>query len=283
MINNLSKVFRYVNENGDSIEFTYDNGYIISKPDGIDTVSVNISEAQGINQTGTTIQSVNVNSRPVNVYGRLVGYFQSERKKELLSVIRPDLSARLYADDYYLDVRPSATPVIEPRANFASFQFSLLAAYPYWQKDESVTATLSGVSRGFKFPWNISRKYRFGEVVNAQFININNKGEIPVPFTVVFNALAEVSNPQLTDAKTGKYLLVNKDLIAGERLTIEITHERINAYSSVDGECRGAIDLRSSFNRLAVGDNVIKPDASSGKENLLVDMKYAIEIVGVAV
>lgn len=279
---NLSKTFRYVNENGDSLTFEYEYGYLINKPNGIDTVSVSLSEAQGIGQVGATVQSKNVKSRPVTVSGILVGDFQSENKNRLLSVVRPDLPAKFYADDYYLKVYPTATPTIEPRAQFAAFQFSLSAAYPYWQRDDSASATLSGVAKRFKFPWNISRAYRFGEVINAQFININNTGQVPVPFTVTFTALAEVVNPKLIDAATNNCLSLNKTLVAGERVVIEITHERTYVTSSVDGECRGALDLKSNYYRLAVGDNVIKPEASSGKDNLQVDVDYATEVVGIA-
>ena len=278
---NLSKTFRYVNANGDSITFEYEYGFLINKPSGIDTLTVSLSEAQGIDQTGSTIQSRNVKSRPVTISGILVGDFQTENKDRLISVVRPDLSGRLYADDYYLDVSPTTTPAIEPKPDFAAFQFSLLAAYPYWQKDDSASATLSGVAKRFKFPWNISRPYRFGEVVTAQFINIHNGGQVPIPFTVTFTALAEVVNPMITDAKTNNFLLINKTLVAGERVVVEITHERTYVTSSVDGECRGALDLKSSYYRLAVGDNVMKPTATSGKDNLQVDVDFATEIVGI--
>ena len=282
---NLSKTFKYVNENGDSLTFEYQYGFVINKPDGIDTIVVSHSEAQGINQVGSTFQSSNVQSRPVTINGLLVGNFQDTNKTRLLSVIRPDLSARLYADDYYLEVRPTATPAIEPKPKFSRFQFSLLAAYPYWQKDASATATLSGVRKAFRFPWliNLTDPYRFGEEVTAQFINIRNNGQVPVPFTVTFTASDEVVNPKLIEASTNEYLLLNKTLVAGEKVVIEITHERTYVNSSVDGECRGALDLGSSFYRLKVGDNVIKPEATSGKSNLKVNIDYSEEIVGVAI
>jgi len=63
---------------------------------------------------------------------------------------------------------------------------------------------------------------------------------------------------------------------------IEITHERTYVTSSVDGECRGALDLSSGLYRLAVGDNVLKPTADSGRDNLQIDVNYAEEIVGIA-
>lgn len=280
--NNLSKLFRYVNENGDSVTFDWAGGYLINKPVGIDTVPVSLSQAKGINQTGATIQSKNVQPRPVNVTGRLVGNAQAAGKEKLLSVIRPDLSGKLYADDYYLNVFPTATPTIGYEDSFAKFQFSVLAAYPYWCKDDSASTTLAGVEPLFKFPWNISKKYRFGKLVETQFFNVINRGQVPVPFTATFSASGDVENPKITNALTGKVLLIKKSLVSGERLVVEITHDRTYVTSSIDGDCRGALDLKNTFYELDVGDNVIKPEAKSGKENLQVDIVFATEIVGIA-
>lgn len=279
--NNLSKTFVYKNDDGEAIILTYDGGYLISKPVGIDTVSVTISEAQGIGQTGTTIRSANVDSRPVTISGIIVGDSQPEKKERLMEVVRPDLGGKLFCDDYYLEVHPTDTPTIEAKEKQAKFQFALLAPYPYWMKGENAYAALSSVEKRFKFPWNISRPYRFGEVVTRQFITIHNSGQLEVPFTVTFTALDAVTNPKIIDAKTNNYLLVKKSMVAGERLVVEITHDRVYVASSVDGECRGALDIKSKFYRLRVGDNVIKPEADSGKNNLSVFIDYAIEKTGV--
>ena len=289
---NLTKTFTYVNENGESIVFDAEHGYIINKPAGIDSLNISHSQAQGINQVGSTIQSSNVQSRAVVINGYFVGETQVTDKDRLLSIIRPDLSGKLFADDYYLDVRPTATPSIEPARVFPGFQFSLIAAYPYWQKDGSASETLSGVRKMFRLAdehgnkvWRLSttRPFRFGEVVSAAFINVFNDGQVPIPYTVTFSAIDTVVSPKLIDAATNEYLLLNKTLVAGEKLVVEITHERTYVNSSVDGECRGSLDLGSSFFRLRVGDNVIKPEALSGKSNLNVKIDYAVEIVGVAV
>lgn len=279
--NNLSKTFVYKNDDGEAITLTYDGGYLISKPVGIDTVSVTISEAQGIGQTGTTIRSANVDSRPVTISGIIVGDSQPEKKERLMEVVRPDLGGKLFCDDYYLEVHPTDTPTIEAKPRQAKFQFALLAPYPYWMKGENAYAALSGVEKRFKFPWNISRPYRFGEVVTRQFITIHNSGQLEVPFTVTFTALDAVTNPKIIDAKTNNYLWVKKSMVAGERLVVEITHDRVYVISSADGECRGALDIKSKFYRLRVGDNVIKPEADSGKNNLSVSIDYAIEKTGV--
>lgn len=280
--NNLSKLFRYVNAIGDEIVFDYAGGFLINKPSGIDTLSINLSQAQGINQTGATIQSTNIQPRPVNITGFMVGDMQTRNKDKLLSVIRPDIGGKLYADDYYLNVYPTATPTIEAKNKLAKFQLSLLAAYPYWCKDDSASATLSGIQKLFKFPWNISKPYRFGQLMETQFMNVPNRGQVPVPFTATFSASGDVSNPKITNATTLKFIQINKSMVSGEKLVIEITHDRTYVTSSIDGDCRGALSLSSNLFRLDVGDNVLKPEASSGLENLQVSIDFATEIVGIA-
>ena len=65
----LSKTFKYVNSLGQSIVFDYEHGYLISKPDGIDTISVTANTAQGIGQVGATVQSKAIQTRPMTIYG----------------------------------------------------------------------------------------------------------------------------------------------------------------------------------------------------------------------
>jgi hypothetical protein len=270
-----------VNENGESITFTYDAGFLINKPVGIDTLQVSLSQATGIDQVGATIQSANVQPRPVTVSGILVGEFVANNKEKLLSVVRPDLTAKFYADDYYLNVRPTSTPTIDPTAKFAKFQFSVLAAYPYWQKDNSVRTVLSGLQYMFKFPWNISREYQFAKLMETQFINVPNRGQLPVPMTVTFFARGDCLNPKITNVNTGKFMAISKSLVAGERVVVEITHERTYVTSSVDGDIRGALSLKSTLNMLDVGDNVLKPEAEEGGNKLEVSIDFATEIVGI--
>jgi hypothetical protein len=280
--NNLSKLFRYVNDNGDSIVFNFAGGFLINKPTGIDSLSINLSQAKGINQTGATIQSTNIQPRPVTITGYFVGDMQTENKEKLISVVRPDLGGKLYADDFYLNVWPTATPTIEPRTQSARFQFSLLAAYPYWCKDDSAATVLSGVQKLFKFPWNVSRSYQFGKFMETKFMNVFNNGQVPVPYTATFTAKGEVVNPKISNATTGKFLLIKKTLVSGERLVVQITHDRTYVTSNFDGDCRGALSLSSNMFELGVGDNVLKPEAESGLSNMQVNIDFAIEIVGIA-
>jgi len=296
-LNNLSKLFRFVNENGDSLQFTFDKGYLISKPIGIDTVTISHNQAQGINQVGATIQSRNIQPRVVNVTGVICGNDQDARKDRLLSIIRPDLKAKLYADDYYLDVYPTSTPTVGADKYLATFSFSLIAPYPYWQHDENASIVLLGMTNKFRLwdrneahrtpsgtygCWNISGAYSFGEAQSNLFINVKNDGQLPVPFTAKIKAAGAVTNPTITNAVNNKFIKLNHTMEAGEVVTLELTHSKSYVNSSAHGDIRGALSLSSTLFRLDVGDNILKPSADLGGSSMTIAIDYATEIVGIA-
>ena len=282
-MNNLSKTFRYVNANGDTLVFDYAHGYLINKPKGIDTINVSLSMAQGINQVGSTVQSATVQARPVTMSGIVVGNSVEARKNALAAVVRPDIPGKLYADDYFLDVYVTATPTVEADKKCAKFQFSLNAAYPYWQKANKTAKALSGVENMFKFPWNISRTYQFGRRIREQIVNVVNNGQVPVPFTVTITATDHVRAPKITNARTGDFLLLNVEMEFGEKIVIETTHGKTYVTSNIKGDIRGALDLDSTLFRLNAGDNILKLTDDFGVDGLEAHITYAPEISGVTV
>lgn len=285
MKNNLSKVFKYINDAGDGVTFTYENGYLINKPDGIDAVSVSLAQAHGFSQVGVSVQMATVQPRAVVISGILVGDDQASRKDRLLSVFRPDIPGKLYADDYYLDCYVNVTPVIGPQPKFAGFSLSLFAPYPYWQSTDEQEKSLVGVNPLFKFPWNISKKYQFGELIRSTLINVYNGGQVPVPYTMKFVNIGDagVVNPNVWNVTTNKHAILNKTIAIGERVVLQTTHDTTSLVSSVDGDIRGLLDIDSDFFELAVGDNVIQPSAESGLSNLDLTISFGEELLGVTV
>lgn len=282
-MSNLSKTFRYVNSLGGEIIFDYDHGYLINKPDGIDTLSISLSTAQGIGQVGATVQAQSVQVRPITIDGIICGSDQDAKKDALQSVVRPDLSGTLYADNWSIEVYVAETPTVGPQRKFAQFQLQFTAPYPYWQDTSRESHHLLGIENKFKFPWNISQSYQFGSRIQTTYMVIQNAGQTDCPFTVTFNAVDAVSTPKLENMLTGEFMEIEKDLVAGEQLVVEVTHDRTYVTSSVDGDCRGALTLESNLFRLHTGDNVLRPSAESGPSNIDVAISFAPERVGIVV
>lgn len=280
----LSKKFRYVNSLCQEIVFDYDHGYLISRPDGIDTLSVTVTTAQGIGQVGATVQSKSIQPRPITVNGKIVGDDPQALKDSLVSVIRPDLSGTLYADNWNIGVYVTASPTIGAAAFGAPFQFSLTAPYPYWESGQEKQQQLRGIEKRFKFPWNISKTYAFGRIMQVQYIILQNLGQFDVPFTLTIKCLGEKStNIGVENMLTGEFLLLEKEMVQDEQVVIQTTHGRTYVTSSKDGDCRGALSLDSNLLRIHTGPNAWKPTAESGLEALQMSVTYAEESAGITV
>lgn len=280
----LSKTFKYKNAFGEEIIFDYDHGYLINFPDGVDSVSNKVSTSAGTNNIGSSVQSTAITERAITINGKIVGKNAQELKDRLISVVRPDVTGRLYADNQYLDCYVSTSPVIAPDPMGAVFQIGLLAPYPYWADGDGEIVYMSGIQNRFKFPWNISLPYRFGEQITAKYKNVLNLGQVDSPFVITIRCVGEAaSNPMVTNLLTGEYLLVNKDLEYMEILTISTTHTHTVIESTKDGNCDGALDIESDLYRLHTGDNILRPTADSGLENLNIQISHADEFIGVAV
>lgn len=280
----LSKKFKYQNALGEEIVFDYAHGYLINFPDGVDSVGVKVSTSAGTNNIGSSVQSTAISERAVTINGIVVGANGQELKDRLISVIRPDMTGRLYADGQYLECYVSASPVIGPEPFGARFQVGLLAPYPYWVNGAGKVVYMSGIEARFKFPWNMSRTYQFGEKIAAQYKNVLNLGQVDSPFVITIRCAGEsAKNPRITNLLTGEYLLVNKTLENMEILTISTTHTHTVIESTKDGNCDGALDIESDLYRLHTGDNILRPSADSGLDNLTIQISHADEYIGVAV
>lgn len=280
----ISKIFRYVNSLGDTIVFDYDHGYIISKPQGIDTIAVTANTAQGIGQVGATVQSKAIQSRPITITGKVVGDSQQALKDALVTAVRPDLTGVLYAGESHIDVIVTASPTIGAAGFGAPFQFSLLAPYPYWASGKTKSHQLRGVQKGFKFPWNMTKTYYFGKIIMLKYIVLQNRGQFDVPFTLEINCIGETANNVgIENMLTGEILRLEKTLVENERVIIKTSHGRTTVTSSKDGDCRGALALESTLYRIHTGDNAWKPTADSGLANIEMSVSFAEESAGVTV
>lgn len=280
----MNDTLLYLNDNGESIELSVSNGYPVDSITGTSGNTVTVTTSKGVGQVGETVQSQIVEPVPMTITGMILGVPSTAkaRGERLLEVILPGVKARLYHNGtYYRIVSPTTTPAIETKRWYPHYQFSLLAAYPYWMKDQETKTILTGVVPKFKFPWNISKSYRFGEVIETAFINIVNSGQIPCPYTAVFTAKGTTVNPKLVNAITGKYLLLNRTMVAGERVTVQITHDLTYVTSTIDGDIRGDLDIDSTMWAMEVGNNLIKTEADSGASNVVASINIAIEKVGI--
>ena len=274
---------KYISGVGEEIVFSLQSGYIITDCPLLSGLPVTISTSQSISQIGGTVESQLIDPRTATIKGFIRGD-GIPGKRRLLSVIRPLDKGRIVVNgEYYMDVYVSDTPTVQTVDKFPRFDFGVTAPYPFWQATTETVTPMAGISGQFKFPWNLTRPYRFGKLLSSYFTSVYNGGQAPAFFDLEIIASGEAKNPKFEDISTGSMLKINHTLVTGERILVSITSDGITASSSEVGDIEGLIDIDSTLFSLRVGDNVIRYDADSGRSNLTVSIRFSAKCAGVVV
>ena len=276
---------KYVSDNGNVVDFHPMGKYVITKTQGMMENSVKISTSQGMSQIGSYSQGQSVQSKSIVIEGAIKGVAESAGR-HLLNTIVPQMSGTLiYNDKIMLRVIPEITPKIEQYPTNPNFIFTVFAEYPYWQSTDSVQTNVAGMEPRFRFPINYSNTYfedplthMFGQRTKTFFTNIFNFGNVPAPFKIIFLAKTQLSNPMITKVVDGlPFLKISKDLVAGEKITIDMTSDTLTVTTNLYGAETDAFnffDIDSTIFKLDVGDNLIRYDADVNRDGLECIISY---------
>lgn len=279
----MQYTMQYISAAGDSLTFSLKSGLIITDFSLLSGLPVTISTSQSISQIGGTVESQLIDPRSSTVKGFIRGN-GVEGKRRLLSVIRPLEKAKILVNGQYsMDVYVSDTPAVERENMFPQFEFGVTAPYPFWQSTSETVTPMAGITGMFQFPWNLTQPYKFGELLSSYFTSVYNAGQVPTGFDLEISASGPAKNPVFEEINTGDMLKLNKALETGERVTVSIKNDGLTAISNIDGDIEGLIDIDSTLFSLRAGDNVIRYDADSGRENLSVSIRFSNKYAGVVV
>ena len=260
--------------NGNSVNFTPLNDLFISRVSGLDELGIDLSESQGVNQIGTTIQGESIPSRLIKIEGTIKDKAVL-RREQLIRLMPPEASLRIvFNNKLYIDGKPEVTPGIERYAKNSRFQFSVRAPYPYWRYMDQDATALSGMQKMFRFPINYGNPptHRFGSRIDVAYKNIENVGNVPCPFMVRLHAVTAVTNPRILNIETLEYIGMKKTMVAGEIITMDTRNGGLDITSEVSGVVTDDFknfDTNSSVPfLLSVGDNLIRYDADSNRTGL---------------
>ena len=274
---------KYTNGRGQSITFSRQQGLWISEFSLLSGIPVNLSTSQSINQIGASVESQVVEPKTSTVKGFIQGNGKTLKQQIINTVIPLDTGKIVVNDEYSIDVYVEESPIVDLETKFPRFEFSVTAAYPFWERTTKTSVAMSGLFGMFRFPWNITEEYKFGEMVESYFTSINNKGHVPTFYSIEIVANGTTVNPVISDALTGSFIKLNKTLTAGERININAMPDSLKVVSSIDGDIEGLIDIESDLFSLPVGSTTLKYDAEEGRANLAVTLKYSDKLAGVVV
>ena len=226
--------------------------------DPLNGVDVDIQTAQGINQTGTTVerQSVAGVSRTLSVV--FWGGHALDNARNFARKLPYYTTGTMYFGDAYftrfvVQKTPYFSSYTEPRC-----ELMLYSPKPYWYGLTATARVLGGYQPAFSFPVCYD-SHTYGIRQDGEAAVLRNPGSLPVPFTATLRSTMPVEHPRVVDLHTGAFIGFDLTLQDGDRL--EIYH------STTDR-------LACTLTELQPGDNVLSMQADSGAAYLQASVSF---------
>lgn len=284
---NLTEKLTYINEKGQSIEFSVKSPFFCSEISGQDGIKNNIYTSKGAGRDGVTVTGESLDVRNIVVQGTVRG--DKERNRlVLLAVLNPKLKSKLvYINggvEKYIPCMVEKAPTITKEV-WPKFLISFYCANPYWQDTAEAKAEIALWVGDFSFPLEILEAgIGMGHREPSLIVNTVNEGDVPCGMRVEFKALATLTNPSILNVNTQEFIRINKTMVAGEVLSVTTGFGNKKVESTLNGIKTNAfnfIDISSTFLQLDVGDNLFRYNADTNIDNLEVSIYYQNQYLGV--
>lgn len=275
----------YAAANGKKIVFSLESGYIIGSMTDPTSQNVTFQTSTGLRNIGAKLEAQVVDPKRISITGTLLGNAEEKRRKMVQTIVPQTKATITFDGKYKLDVYPQKTPEIERFKENPQFNFTLFAPFPYWRSAEGKAIDLLGLTKSFRFPWNISKPFRFSTLTEVMYTNVFNGGTVPSKWRAEFHARTDVSRPSIINMVTGEFVKLNMELLAGEAAVIDTTGQELSVkhYTALGEETDAFehLDIDSTPFDLVVGDNLLKTDAEENRAGLSVRIVYNDYVSGV--
>lgn len=238
-----------------------------------------------VNQIGVYVTGTSLETRDVSITGWIIAETESqmgERKKMLNRFINPQQLVQLTYKDYDLEFLPNTSikysaTLVENNEVICKFKIEGLCPDPLFRESTERKVTAANTVGMFHFPLIINKieqqppQLMFGLRKPSLIVNVYNGGAIKVGMRMVFKAISTIKNPSLINVKTQEYFKINKEMIAGETVTINTTigeKKIIGFLNGVEQNYFKYRDLDSTWLQLEVGDNLFRYDADENIDGL---------------
>lgn len=229
--------------------------------------AVELSETRSFGQVGSTVSGMTVKPRDITIIGIITSDVEVNRRW-LLSCVVPGRMIRIVVEQngesFYIEGWPVQTPQIGHGDRIQDFNFKVRCPYPYWYAEET-TYTFSNTTGLWMYPRTLDSTYRLGELPVVNDIIFRNIGDVNVPLKIYVKPTGIAQECAIYNNTTGQYILVSKELLAGELLYIctapsqkEVTHIAANGTRT---NCFSLLLYGSDTSMyLAPGDNLMTTD-----------------------
>lgn len=276
------------NSRGESLVLGNSN-HILTNIDGVGTPEVDTAMQRGHLQDGRTYLGSTFDARQI----ALTAILQAKSEEELwkmrqwaMRVLDPKLGEGKLLYEY--DGGTKVITVVSEGAQFPpkskltgqqNLEVDLICPNPYFNDIEDGGEPLAAWLGGLKFPLRFPT--RFAERGRDRMIN--NDGHVATPVIIEFNGPAV--NPVVTNATTGEFIKVRRNLAAGDRLVINTTWGKKSVtIHYADGSTSNGfnyIDPETTFWQLVVGENVIRYTADDGGNQAVLKITWNRRYIGI--
>ena len=273
------------NISGDILRLTRDNNYAITGVEGLTPVAANINTSTaGIND-GVVYNSARLGYRNIVLTIRITQDAEKNRIK-LYNYFQTKQLCTLYFSNDTRDVYISGYVETFECDLFSlgqTAQISIICPNPYFKNVSEIVNSGSAVTAAFEFPKAFTNVEFSTETTNTT-VTIPNSGDVSAGMDILINFTGNVSIPVIRNAKTGEFYRLNRDFVAGDKVTI---NTRIGEKSviltrfGVDFNIINAVDAAASWLQLRCGNNTFYYAASSGGNNMQITFTHTDLFAGV--
>lgn len=285
----------YINARGASVEFSAESDYRWLSVDDLGGVEAVQQTATSPYQDGTTpVGDPYFQPRVLTVRLAVIGEDVNGMLRTLNAVLNPKLGLGQLVYEVggmrrSLDkVKVRQLPTLPDGGNRTKrvqiTQILFEAFDPLYSDGQDTEVDIGGSGLSLSFPLDITEGFAF-DYENSEGLQVVNGGDVETPITVVIDG--PVTAPLVVENVTkGEKIVVQLDLIAGERLTIRTGITDIDVtFEDIEGGFTETafqyIDISATtFFQLALGVNLIKV-TESGVQASAASLAYRQRYVGV--
>ena len=273
------------NTSGEILRLTRDNNYAITGVEGLTPVAANINTSTaGIND-GVVYNSARLGYRNIVLTIRITQDAEKNRIK-LYNYFQTKQFCTLYFSNDTRDVCISGYVETFECDLFVlgqTAQISIICPNPYFKSTTETVNSGSAVTAAFEFPTEFNGVEFSTETANTT-VTIPNNGDISAGMDISINFTGNVSTPVIRNALTGEYFRLNRDFVAGDKVTINTRNGEksvILTHFGVDFNIINSLDAAASWLQLRRGNNMLYFGANSGTENMQITFTHTDLFVGV--
>lgn len=276
----------YRNALGQEIEFSLFSPYILRTIR--EATKNNLVTTTNSSMDGHLYESSTLDIRDIKVKATIVNTSDDVRRRltrNLLTIINPKQEGTLIyrTDEDEKEIRVRLDEIPDPVRNKGTTDIDLdfVALNPYWQNKDK-TEYLAFLTPKFHFPLviPINKGIVFGLRRSILETPVQNIGDVPAGFRVVFKAKGYVKNPEIEHKYTGEKLKVLVEMQKGDILDIINTTQRKMVFFNGEKAFKYLDRNNADFFVLEVGQNLIGYGAEVNAVNMDVIMYYSPLFLG---